>query len=115
MFVVGTLRDHVAPWKSTYKVHYEVDADVTFVLASGGHNAGIVAPPGEQGHSHQLRTKVAHAPYLGPDEWQSISPRIEGSWWPAWTGWLTRRSGAPDAPPQVAIDLGSAPGDYVHT
>nr|WP_315753509.1 MULTISPECIES: alpha/beta fold hydrolase [unclassified Bradyrhizobium] len=119
MFVVGTLRDHVAPWKSTYKVHYEVDADVTFVLASGGHNAGIVSPPGEQGRSHQMRTKAADAPYLGPDEWQSSSPKLEGSWWPAWTTWLGQQSGAPGAPPQVGTDrsndLGDAPGDYVHT
>ena len=49
MFVVGTVRDHVAPWKSTYKINYQVDADVTYLLTSGGHNAGIVAPPGEQG------------------------------------------------------------------
>lgn len=119
MFVVGTLRDHVAPWKSTYKIHYEVDADVTFVLASGGHNAGIVAPPGEQGHSHQVRTKAADAPYLGPDEWQSISPRIEGSWWPAWVDWLGQRSGAAGGPPRLGTDgtndLGPAPGEYVHT
>src|SRR5207244_9657996 len=32
MFVVGTLRDHVAPWKSTYKIHFQVDADVRYVL-----------------------------------------------------------------------------------
>lgn len=119
MFVVGTLRDHVAPWKSTYKIHYEVDADVTFVLASGGHNAGIVAPPGEQGHSHQVRTKAADAPYLGPDEWQSISPRIEGSWWPVWSAWLGQQSGEPSEPPQLGTnssnDLGSAPGEYVHS
>jgi len=119
MFVVGTLRDHVAPWKSTYKIHYEVDADVTFVLASGGHNAGIVAPPDEQGHSHQVRTKAADAPYLGPDEWQSISPRVEGSWWPVWTAWLGQQSGGPGEPPQLGTnsssDLGSAPGEYVHS
>ena len=49
MFVVGTQRDHVAPWKSTHKIHFLANADVTFVLASGGHNAGIVAPPDRGG------------------------------------------------------------------
>ena len=58
MFVVGTLRDHVAPWKSVYKIHYQVDADVTFLLTSGGHNAGIVAPPGEPGHTYRVKTEV---------------------------------------------------------
>src|SRR2546423_12827529 len=52
MFVVGTLRDHVAPWKSVYKIHDQVDADVTFLLTSGGHNAGIVAPLCEPGHTY---------------------------------------------------------------
>jgi polyhydroxyalkanoate synthase subunit PhaC len=53
MFVVGTIRDHVAPWKSTYKIHYQVDADVTYLLTSGGHNTGIVAPPGVEGRSYR--------------------------------------------------------------
>src|ERR1044072_6446769 len=61
MFVVGTLRDHVAPWKSAYKINYLVDADVTFILTSGGQNAGIVAPRGEPGHSYQVRTRPANA------------------------------------------------------
>lgn len=68
MFVVGTIRDHVAPWKSTYKIHFQVDADVTYLLTSGGHNTGIVAPPGEQGRSYQVKSKLAVAPYVGPDE-----------------------------------------------
>ena len=120
MFVVGTLRDHVAPWKSVYKIHYQVDADVTFMLASGGHNAGIVAPPGEEGHDYRIKTEAADAHYTGPDEWQKMVPLVEGSWWPEWTKWLAARSGEPAAPPRVGLkstdanDLPDAPGDYVH-
>jgi polyhydroxyalkanoate synthase len=119
MFVVGTLRDHVAPWKSTYKIHFLVDADVTFLLASGGHNAGIVAPPGERGHSYQVKTKQADAPYVGPEEWLRTAPRTDGSWWPEWTGWLAARSGEPCEPPRMGMGdahaqgLPDAPGDYV--
>jgi polyhydroxyalkanoate synthase len=119
MFAVGTVRDHVAPWKSVYKIHYQVDADVTFVLTSGGHNAGIVAPPGEQGHSYQVRTKAADAPYIGPEEWLKATSPLEGSWWPEWTRWLATRSGEPSEPPPIGVktadarNLLDAPGDYV--
>ena len=57
MFVVGTLRDHVAPWKSVHKIHFLAEADITYVLANGGHNAGIVAAPDEAEHSYQVLTK----------------------------------------------------------
>lgn len=119
MFVVGTLRDHVAPWRSTYKIHYQVDADVTYVLTSGGHNAGIVAPPSQNGHVYQVMTKAADAPYIGPDEWLKAAPHFEGSWWTEWTRWLKARSGEPCEPPRMGFDgangLPDAPGDYVHT
>jgi len=118
MFVVGTVRDHVAPWKSVYKIHYQVDADVTFLLTSGGHNAGVVASPDENGHFYQVMTKAADAPYVGPDEWIKAAPRVEGSWWPEWTRWLAVRSGEPCAPPRMgtgnARNLQDAPGEYVH-
>ena len=119
MFVVGTVRDHVAPWKSTYKINFQVDADVTYLLTSGGHNTGVVAPPGEPGHSYQAKTKKKHAPYVGPDEWLKAAPRVEGSWWQEWTKWLTGQSGEPCEPPRMGLaqadgrGLPDAPGDYV--
>jgi polyhydroxyalkanoate synthase subunit PhaC len=119
MFVVGTVRDHVAPWRSTYKIHYQVDADVTYLLTSGGHNAGIVAPPSEPRHSYQVKTTPADAPYVGPDEWLKEAPHVEGSWWLEWTKWLTAQSGEPCEPPRMRVEhaddhgLSDAPGDYV--
>lgn len=118
MFVVGTLGDHVAPWRSVHKLHYQVDADLTFLLTSGGHNAGVVAPPDEPGHNYQVMTKAADGPYVGPDEWLKLAPHVEGSWWPEWTRWLIARSGEPCDPPPIGygdIDsLPDAPGDYIH-
>jgi polyhydroxyalkanoate synthase subunit PhaC len=123
MFVVGTVRDHVAPWKSTYKIHYQVDADVTYLLTSGGHNAGIVAPPSEQGHSYRVKTTAADASFVGPDEWLKAARHVEGSWWPEWAKWLAAQSGEPSEPPRMGVehadghdlphDLPDAPGDYV--
>ncbi|MDA9437591.1 poly-beta-hydroxybutyrate polymerase [Bradyrhizobium sp. CCBAU 51745] len=119
MFAVGTITDHVAPWRSVHKLHYQVDADLTFLLTSGGHNAGVVAPPDEPGHSYQVMTKAADAPYVGPDEWLKLAPHVEGSWWPEWIRWLVARSGALCDPPPIGYgDLGGlpdAPGDYIRT
>src|SRR6516225_1884964 len=106
LFAVGTEWDHVAPWKSTHKVHFLSDAEVTYVLTTGGHNAGIVSPLSEQGRHYHVRTKPADTAYIGPDEWRKDTPRTEGSWWPEWSKWLGDRSGALCAPPKMGL-----PGD----
>ncbi|WP_244443063.1 alpha/beta fold hydrolase [Bradyrhizobium sp. Ai1a-2] len=119
MFVVGTLRDHVAPWKSTFKIHFLADADTTFVLTNGGHNAGIVAAPNEPWHSYQVQTKLKDGPYIGPDEWLEVAPKRDGSWWHEWVAFLNAHSGEPVSPPPMggagkdADALENAPGRYV--
>jgi polyhydroxyalkanoate synthase len=119
MFVVGTQRDHVAPWRSTYKIHFLANAEITFVLTSGGHNAGIVAPPSEEGHSYQVLTKKISDGYLGPDEWTARAPSREGSWWSEWVHFLAVHSGQLAAPPSSGDKdlsgepLKDAPGSYV--
>jgi polyhydroxyalkanoate synthase len=111
--IVGTLTDHVAPWRSVYKFHHLSAAPTTFVLASGGHNAGIVSPPGQPRRSFQMLERPSGAATLSADEWQSTAPTTEGSWWPAWQAWLAARSGRPAQPPRMGRALAEAPGAYV--
>ena len=99
IFAVGTTRDHVAPWRSVYKIHRLTDTEVTYLLTSGGHNAGIVSEPGHQGRSYQVTTAGADARYVDPDTWLAETPRKDGSWWPEWIAWLAARSGTPVTPP----------------
>ena len=113
LFAVGTTRDHVAPWRSVYKADLYTHVDTTFLLASGGHNAGIVSEPGRDGRSFQAATRHRDEPHLDADAWAAQTPRREGSWWPEWQQWLARQSGARAAPPPMGAALGDAPGEYV--
>ena len=113
IFAVGTLTDHVAPWRSVYKLQLLTDTDVTFLLTSGGHNAGVVSPPGQPRRSYQLATRRHDDPYIDADSWQRDVPRHDGSWWPAWQAWLAERAGPQVAPPAMGAALDDAPGRYV--
>jgi polyhydroxyalkanoate synthase len=117
-FVVGTATDHVAPWHSVYKLHHQLVTDITFVLTSGGHNAGIVSEPGHPRRHYQILNQSAGSAYMAPEEWQGKAPSKDGSWWTEWSAWLKARSGAPVRPPRLGKAakggvLGDAPGDYV--
>ena len=120
MFVVGTERDHVAPWRSVYKIHYLSDTDVTFVLTSGGHNAGIVSEPDLPNRRFRVALKQAADPCLAPDEWAAAATQKTGSWWVEWAEWLATHSSkervkppAMGAPAKGYAPLTDAPGTYV--
>ncbi|HEX6019217.1 MAG TPA: poly-beta-hydroxybutyrate polymerase, partial [Burkholderiaceae bacterium] len=113
LFMVGTERDHVAPWRSVFRLHQLCNAEITFVLASGGHNVGVVCPPGPSGRSYRMLARPSGAPGSTAEQWLSAAPSAEGSWWPAWQGWLRDHSGALVTPPSPAPKLGAAPGQYV--
>jgi polyhydroxyalkanoate synthase subunit PhaC len=119
IFAVGTERDHVAPWRSTYKINLEAETEVTYLLTSSGHNAGIVSEPGHPGRSFRINTKRVSDHYLDPERFLVEVPRKDGSWWPEWTAWLSERSGPPAAsPPMGAPQAGyptleEAPGTFV--
>ncbi len=115
MLVVGTVRDHVSPWPSVYKIHQLTDTQTTFVLAAGGHNAGIVSEPGRPRRSYQMATVDKGHSWTEPDAWLEQTPLFQGSWWEAMSAWLKERSGKPVAPPAIddAHVLCEAPGPYV--
>ncbi|OPY07857.1 MAG: Poly-beta-hydroxybutyrate polymerase [Syntrophaceae bacterium PtaB.Bin038] len=119
MFIVGTERDHVAPWRSVYKIHLLADTDVTFLLSSGGHNAGVVNPPPGERASFRVATKRDKDRYVDPDSWLEAVPVQRGSWWPTWFAWLAGESGERTAPPPMGAPeqgyrpLCDAPGSYV--
>lgn len=116
LFAVGTAKDHVSPWRSVFKVHQLVDADVTFVLTNGGHNAGIVSEPGHAGRHYQMQTTAQVDKQPSPDQWVATAAHRQGSWWEAWSGWMQGHGSGEmvDArQPPVEPALGAAPGRYV--
>ena len=122
-FVVGTESDHVAPWRSVFKFQLLTDTEVTFALTTGGHNIGILGLPERRTtlppRSYRLTKRPTHGEHPDPDSWLASAARHEGSWWPAWIGWLNDRSSKDVAPPGLGAPtkgcsiLGDAPGTYV--
>jgi len=119
VFALGTLTDHVAPWRSVYKIHLLCDADITFVLTEGGHNGGILSEPGHPHRSHRMLKRTKNAAYAAADEFLERSPEMAGSWWPCFQQWLAGHSGPRRRPPGMGSPrhgyppIGDAPGTYV--
>jgi polyhydroxyalkanoate synthase len=119
IFAVSTETDHVAPWRSVYKIHLLNEGEITFVLTSGGHNAGIVSEPGHPHRHYRIERRPAEGEFVSPEDWMAEAVEREGSWWVDWVGWLDARSGIPVAPPPLSAPdkgypaLADAPGAYV--
>ena len=117
-FAVGTSRDHVSPWTSVFKIHHQIAGDLTFVLADGGHNAGIVPGLVADGRTFQVARRTQGQPTRDPPTWEASAQRLPGSWWHAWSHWLSFHSSASAPPPHMGTEacppLCPAPGTYVH-
>lgn len=113
VLAVGTESDHVAPWRSVWKIHHLTKGDVTFILTSGGHNAGIISEPGHPRRRFRMATVRAEDHPGDPQEWSDRIAQQDGSWWSVWADWLRARSGAPVVLPPMGEELGDAPGSYV--
>ncbi len=120
IFAVATEADHVAPWRSVYKLDLATESEFTFLLTNGGHNAGIISEPGHPNRHFKTSRWLGHERYVDPNQWYLNTPTRQGSWWPEWAGWLRKNShGFMVAPPPMGNpELGygalePAPGSYV--
>ena len=117
LFAVATEADHVAPWHSVYKLNLMADTERTFLLTSGGHNAGIVSEPGHARRRFRVAHFLVDDRYVDPDRWYLETPATDGSWWPLWMDWLQRNSSPQQVPPPTGTPayppLCPAPGTYV--
>lgn len=120
IFNVGAVQDHVAPWRSVFRLHQLTHAPQTFVLTAGGHNVGIVNPPGSAKSSYRIGNWKGGERLLTPEEWIEGAQHHEGSWWTAWFHWLAEHSSGLGKPPHMGAPkaglppLCQAPGTYVH-
>jgi polyhydroxyalkanoate synthase len=122
MFVVATETDHVAPWQSVYKIRGLTQSpDYTFLLASGGHNAGIVSGPVNERRRYRKLSWLNRSETLTPEEWAQSASNHAGSWWPEWQRWLSTHSSPQRTSPPGMGNTGAgfppledSPGHYVH-
>jgi polyhydroxyalkanoate synthase len=113
-YAVGAERDHIVPWDAAWQITRLASGKVRYVLASSGHIAGIINPPGGKG---SFWTNDTEPPPATAEEWRRTATRHEGSWWMDWSNWLAARSGARGKPPALGSNahppLMDAPGSYV--
>ncbi|WP_344732676.1 PHA/PHB synthase family protein [Nocardioides fonticola] len=114
-FVIGAAADHITPWQSCYRSTQLLGGKTEFVLSNSGHVAALVNPPDNPKAQYE---RAVDTP-ADPDAFRASAEHHTGSWWPAYSAWLTARSGDLVPAPQQAGDpdhppLCAAPGTYVH-
>lgn len=112
-FFLSTLKDHIAPWKTTYIGFQAMKGPKRFVLSGSGHIAGVINPPDAKKYGYRTNEAID----LTPEQWLEQAKEHTGSWWPEWLKWLKTHSGkaisAPDFSNLPYPPLMDAPGSYV--
>lgn len=113
-YVVGAVNDHIVPWTASYQATQLLGGDVRYVLANGGHIAGVVNPPGPKAWH-----LTAAANPTSAQDWRAEATRHATTWWEDWAAWGSQRAGSLVAPPRTGSgahpSLGDAPGDYIRS
>jgi len=112
LYAVGAEKDHIVPWDAAWRITQLMGGRVRFVLASSGHIAGMINPPGGKGTYWTGEGGAETA-----EQWRKGAERHDGSWWTDWAYWLAAHAGKNVKPPAVGSaahpPLQDAPGSYV--
>ncbi len=114
IYAVGAEKDHIVPWQGAWRITQPTGGQVRFVLASSGHIAGMINPPGGKGAywTGEPGSNAATA-----EEWRASAKKHDDSWWTDWAAWLAERSGPKVKPRAVGNSkyppIADAPGSYV--
>ena len=114
VYAVGAEKDHIVPWEAAWRITQLLRSDVRYVLASSGHIAGIINPPGGKG---AYWINESGKPAANAEEWRESATAHQGSWWTDWFSWLAKHSGRKGKPPKMGSEkhpiVEDAPGSYV--
>jgi len=113
VYLQASKDDHIAPFPSVYKGARLFGGPVRFIVAGSGHIAGVINHPDakkyQYWHNSQLPESV--------DGWWKDAVETDGSWWPDWHRWLSKKSGkkVPARKPGGGglKPIEDAPGSYV--
>ncbi|HZM45546.1 MAG TPA: class I poly(R)-hydroxyalkanoic acid synthase [Burkholderiales bacterium] len=113
LFFVGTVEDHIVPWRTVYAGAGLFPGPKRFVLAGSGHIAGIVNPPSANKYHYWTNDKLPG----DPEQWLKGARQQPGSWWTDWGQWVAGHGGG-KVPARVPGKGGlkaieDAPGSYV--
>jgi polyhydroxyalkanoate synthase len=113
-FLYASREDHIVPWTTAYAATRVLGGPVRFVLGGSGHIAGVINPPAKRKRSHWVARELP----ADAQQWLAAAELVEGSWWPAWMGWLDKHAGALRPPPKRPGSakypvIEPAPGRYV--
>ena len=116
VYAVGAEKDHIVPWDAAWRITQLVGGDARYILASSGHIAGIINPPGGKGAAYWT-TREGEPAADSAARWRANAERHEGSWWSDWAAWLAAHGGGMTKPPTMGsadhAALCEAPGTYV--
>ena len=102
------------PWDAAWRITQLTGGDVRFVLASSGHIAGIINPPGGK---RRLLDQRVRQPAATPEEWRGVPRPARGQLVDRLDRLAGRALGGKVKPPAVGSEqhppLDDAPGTYV--